>query len=104
VNQLPSVPQSQVHCEEPLGLTYRIDFGPGSVARSKAVADGYRCDAAVTVTVAGKAKSWRRGPLSAVHHVILLASDANCALLGAVRRALPGRAKATQSLDVRCAS
>ena len=90
VRQLPSVSQSQVHCEEPLGLMYRIVFGPGSVAQSKAVVEGYRCDAAVTVTVAGKTSAWRR--------------DANCALLGAVRQALPGRAKATQRLDIGCGS
>jgi hypothetical protein len=90
VSQLPAVPQSQVHCEEPLGLMYRIVFAPGSVAQSKAVVDGYRCDAAVTVTVAGRTNPWRR--------------DADCALLAAVRQALPGRAKATQSLDIGCGS
>lgn len=86
VSQLPSV--SQVHCHEPLGLMYRIVFGAGSVAQSKAVVEGYRCDAAVTITVAGKTSSWRR--------------DANCTLFHAVRQALPGRAEGTQGLDIGC--
>jgi hypothetical protein len=90
VSRLPSVAQSQVHCEEPLGLMYRIVFGVGSVARPKQVVEGYRCAAAVTVAVAGKAISWRR--------------DANCTLIRAVRHVLPGRAKATQSLPIGCGS
>jgi hypothetical protein len=90
VNRLPSVTQLQVHCEEPLGLMYRIVFDVGSLAPSKAVVEGYRCDAAVTVTVAGKVSSWRR--------------DANCMLIRAVRLVLPGQAKATQSLDIGCGS
>jgi hypothetical protein len=88
--QLPSVVQSQVRCVEPLGLMYRIVFGNGSVAQSKEVVEGYRCDAGVTVTVSGKASSWRR--------------DANCMLIRAVRLVLPGRAKATQSLSIGCGS
>ena len=59
---------------------YRIVFGAGSVAPSKAVVEGYSGYVAVTVAVAGKASSCRR--------------DANCTLLRAVRQALPGRAKA----------
>jgi hypothetical protein len=90
VNRLPSVTQLQVHCEEPLGLMYRIVFDVGSLAPSKAVVEGYRCDAAVTVTVAGKVSSWRR--------------DATCMLIRAVRLVLPGQAKATQSLDIGCGS
>ncbi len=90
VNQLPAVAQSQVHCEEPLGLMYRIVFDTGSVAQPKEVVEGYECAAAVTVAVAGKAGSWRR--------------DANCTLIRAVRHVLPGRAKATQSLTVACGS
>jgi hypothetical protein len=90
VSQLPSVAQSQVHCEEPLGLIYRIVFGAGGGAKSKEVVDGYRCAAAVTVAVAGEAISWRR--------------DANCTLIRAVRHVLPGRAKATQSLSIGCGS
>jgi len=90
VTQLPAVPQSQVHCEEPLGLMYRIVFGAGAVAQSKAVVEGYECDAAVTVAVAGKTISWRR--------------DARCTLIRAVRRALPARAKETQALGIGCVS
>jgi hypothetical protein len=90
VSQLPSVSQSQVHCEEPPGLMYRIVFGTDSVARSKEVVEGYECAGAVTVAVAGKAISWRR--------------DANCTLIGAVRRVLPRRAKATQSRPIGCGS
>jgi hypothetical protein len=90
VNQLPSVAQSQVDCVEPLGLIYRIVFGAGSVARSREVVEGYQCAAAVRVAVAGKAISWRR--------------DAHCTLLGAVRKVLPGRAKATQKLGLGCGS
>jgi hypothetical protein len=90
VSQLPPVAQSQVHCEEPLGLRYRIVFGGGSVAESKEVVEGYACAAAVTVAVAGQAISWRR--------------DANCTLIRAVRHVLPGRAKATQSLAIGCCS
>jgi hypothetical protein len=86
VSQLPSV--SQVHCEEPLGLMYRIVFDAGAARQSKTVVDGYRCDAAVTVTVAGKASTWRR--------------DSACTLLRAVREVLPGRAKATRSLSIGC--
>jgi hypothetical protein len=90
VNRLPSVPQSQVNCVEPLGLMYRIVFGSGAIAHSKAVVDGYRCDAGVTVTIAGQTSSWRR--------------DANCTLIRAVRQVLPGRAKATLSLSIGCDS
>jgi len=90
VSQLPSVPQSQVHCHEPLGLMYRIAFGAGSVPQSKEVIEGYRCAAAVKVAVAGKARSWRR--------------DAHCTLIRAVRHVLPGRAKATQSRAIGCGS
>jgi hypothetical protein len=90
VSQLPSVAQSQVHCEEPLGLMYRISFGVGLLAPSKAVVEGYRCGAGVTVRVAGKASSWRR--------------DANCTLIRAVRLVLPARAKATHSLSIGCGS
>jgi hypothetical protein len=90
VSQLPSVGQSQVHCMEPLGLMYRIVFGAGAVAPSKAVVEGYRCDAGVAVTVAGKASSWRR--------------DANCELIRAVRLVLPARARATQRLAIGCGS
>jgi hypothetical protein len=90
VSQLPSVSQSQVHCEEPLGLMYRIDFGTDAAGPSKTVVDGYRCDAAVTVTVAGRASSWRR--------------DSTCRLIRAVRQALPVRARATRSLDIGCGS
>ena len=90
VSQLPSAAQSQVHCEEPPGLMYRIIFGVGSLAPSKAVVEGYRCGAEVTVRVAGKASSWRR--------------DANCTLIRAVRLVLPARAKATHSLSIGCDS
>jgi hypothetical protein len=90
VNQLPPVAQSQVHCEEPLGLVYRIAFRAGSVAPSREVVTGYECAAAVTVAVAGKPISWRQ--------------DASCALIRAVRHLLPARAKATQSLTIGCAS
>jgi hypothetical protein len=90
VSQLPSVAPSQVHCEEPLSLMYRIVFGAGPVAQSKAVVEGYRCDAAVTVTVTGKARSWRR--------------DTACTLIRAVRQVLPARAKGTQSLTIGCGS
>jgi hypothetical protein len=90
VSQLPSVPRSQVHCEEGLGLMYRIVFDAGAAGRSKTVVEGYECDAAVTVTVAGKASSSRR--------------DGTCTLLRAVRQVLPGRAKATRSLDIGCGS
>ena len=90
VSRLPSVPQSQVQCEEPLGLRYRIVFGAGSVAQSREVVDGYECAAGVTVAVAGQAISWRR--------------DANCTLIRAVRHVLPGRAKATQRLAIGCGS
>jgi hypothetical protein len=88
VSQLPSVAPSQVHCEEPLSLMYRIEFGAGSVAQSKAVVDGYRCDAAVTIAVTGKTISWRR--------------DTACTLIRAVRQLLPAQAKGTQSLAVGC--
>ena len=90
VSQLPSVPQSQVHCEEPLGLIYRIAFAAGAAGRAKTVVEGYLCDAAVTVTVAGTASSWRR--------------DGTCTLLRVVRQVLPGRAKATRSLAIGCDS
>jgi hypothetical protein len=90
VSQLPSVTKSQVTCEEPPGLIYRIVFRASSVARSREVVEGYQCASAVTVAVAGKAISWRR--------------DAHCMLLHAVRHVLPGRAKATQMLGIGCGS
>ena len=90
VSQLPSVAQSQVNCHEPLGLMYRIVFGAGSVAQSKEIVEGYQCDAAVRVAVAGKASPWRR--------------DASCTLIRAVQHVLPSRAKATQSLAIGCGS
>jgi hypothetical protein len=90
VSQLPAVTQSQVHCEEPPGLIYRIVFGGGSAARPKEVVAGYMCAAAVSVAVAGQAISWRR--------------DAHCTLIRAVRHVLPGWAKATQSLAIGCGS
>ncbi len=67
---------------------YRIDFSAGLVAHSTALVAGYRCGAAVTVAVAGAKVSWRR--------------DARCALIRAVRRVLPARAKATRSLAIGC--
>jgi len=90
VSQLPSLAPSQVHCEEPLSLMYRIVFDAGSVAQSKAVVEGYRCDAAVTITVTGKTSSWRR--------------DTACTVIRAVRHVLPARAKGTQSLAIGCGS
>jgi hypothetical protein len=72
-----------------MGLLYRIVFGAGSVAPAGAVVEGYQCDAAVTVTVAGET-SWRRDP--------------DCTLIRAVRVVLPARAKATQRLAIGCAS
>jgi len=90
VSQLPSVAPSQVHCEEPLSLMYRIVFGASSGAQTKAVVAGYRCDAAVTITVTGKTGSWRR--------------DTACTVIRAVRQALPARAKGTQSLAIGCGS
>jgi hypothetical protein len=90
VSLLPSVSQSQVHCEEPPGLMYRIVFGAGLVAPSRAVVKGYRCAAAVTIAVAGTTTSLRR--------------DATCTLIRAVRKALPERATETQSLSVGCGS
>ncbi|HUB41111.1 MAG TPA: hypothetical protein VMA72_19900 [Streptosporangiaceae bacterium] len=90
VSRLPSIAQSQVHCEEPQGLIYRIAFSAGLIAQPKTVVDGYRCDAAVTVTAQGKTVSWRR--------------DATCTLLRAVRKVLRGRARATQGLSIGCGS
>jgi hypothetical protein len=89
VKELPAVAESQISCVEPPGLMYKLAFSAGSIAPSKAVVEGYSCDAAVTVKADGKT-SWRR--------------DANCALIKAVSLALPGRAKATRSLDVGCGS
>jgi hypothetical protein len=88
----PGSPPSQVHCQEPLGLMYRIVFGGGDGPVPAEVVDGYRCDAAVAVTAPGNTSysSWHR--------------DANCTLIRAVRQALPARAKATQSLSVGCGS
>lgn len=86
VDGLPSVPPSQLNCAEPPGLMYRIVFG-GDTA-SKTVVEGYRCDAGVRVTVAGKPGSWRR--------------DANCTLLRAVRLVLPDRARGTRGLSIGC--
>jgi hypothetical protein len=87
----PGSPPSQVHCQEPLGLMYRIFFGGGDGPVPAGVVAGYRCDAAVAAWApGGQTSSWRR--------------DANCALIRAVRHVLPGRAKATQSLPVGCGS
>ena len=87
----PGLPPSQVHCEQPLGLMYRIVFAAGDGPVPTGVVEGYRCDAAVAVwDPGGRTSSWRR--------------DANCALIRAVRHVLPGRAKATQSLPVGCGS
>jgi len=69
---------------------YRIVFSNGTVAQSKAVVEGYRCDAGVTVTVPGQTSSWRR--------------DASCTLIRAVRHVLLGRAKATRTLTIGCDS
>lgn len=90
VSQLPAVARLQVDCQEPLGLTYRIVFGAGLLAESKVVVEGYECDAAVTLTVAGKTSLWRR--------------DASCKLIRAVRQVLPGRATATRSIAAECES
>jgi hypothetical protein len=85
----PGSPPSQVHCEEPLGLMYRIVFAAGDGPLPAGVVEGYRCDAAVAVwDPGGRTSSWRR--------------DANCALIRAVRHVLPGRAEATQSIPVGC--
>ena len=85
LRQLPSVDQSQVNCHEGPGLIYRIVFQADSAAE----VDGYRCDAAVTVSLGGKHPVWRR--------------DAGCSLFHAVRQVLPAQAKATESLDIGCA-
>jgi hypothetical protein len=90
VSRLPSVAPSQVSCHEPLSLMYRIVFGSGSVAQSKAVVKGYRCDAAVTITVAGKPTSWRR--------------DSACTVIRAVRQVLPAQAGGTQGQGIGCGS
>jgi hypothetical protein len=90
VSQLPAVAQSQVDCIDGLGLIYRIAFGAGLLAQSQANVEGYECDAAVTLTVAGKTSSWRR--------------DGTCKLLQAVSQVLPGQAKATRSFGVGCGS
>ena len=85
----PGSPPSQVSCHEPLGLMYRIVFGGGDGPVPAEEVEGYRCDAAVAVGFpGGPIRSWRR--------------DAQCRLIRAVRRVLPGRAKATQSLPVGC--
>jgi hypothetical protein len=91
VQQIDQLPHSgYVHCEEPLGLVYRIVLITNAGARDKTVVDGYRCDAAVTVKADGQAISWRR--------------DATCGLIATVRKLLPGRAKATQDLTIGCNS
>jgi hypothetical protein len=88
---VPGSPPEQVHCEEPLGLMYRIFFAGGDGPVPAEVVEGYRCDAVVAAWVPGSAvSSWWR--------------DANCALIRAVRQVLPGRAKATQSLSIGCGS
>ena len=85
----PGSPPPQVHCQEPLGLMYRIAFAGGDGPVPAEVVEGYRCDAAVAVRgPGGLISSWRR--------------DAQCSLIRAVRHVLPGRAKATQSLPVGC--
>jgi hypothetical protein len=85
----PGLPPSQVHCQEPLGLMYRIVFGGGDGPVPAEVVEGYRCDAAVAAgDPGGPISSWRR--------------DVQCRLIRAVRHVLPGRAKATQSLPVGC--
>lgn len=87
----PGSPPPQVHCQEPLGLMYRIVFAGGNGPVPAAVVDGYRCGAAVAVwDPGGRTSSWRR--------------DVRCALLRAVRRVLPARAKATQTLPAGCDS
>jgi hypothetical protein len=88
---VPGWPPSQVHCGEPLGLMYRIVFAGGDGPVPAEVVEGYRCGAVVAVWVPGsRISSWQR--------------DANCTLIRAVRHVLPGRAKATQSLSIRCGS
>jgi hypothetical protein len=86
VRQLPPAPPA--HCEEPLGLMYRIGFSAGAVAESTALVTGYRCGGGVTVVVAGAKVSWRR--------------DTRCALIRAVRQVLPARARATRGLAIGC--
>jgi hypothetical protein len=87
----PGSPPSQVHCEEPLGLMYRIVFAGGDGPVPAEVVEAYRCDAVVAVQGLGAGiSSWRR--------------DASCTLIRAVRHVLPGRAKATQSLSIGCGS
>ena len=98
VGQLPQVPgdapggpPSAVHCQEPLGLMYRINFGGGDGPVPAEAVEGYRCDAAVAVgNLGGPVVFWHR--------------DANCALIQAVRNVLPTRAKATQRLAIGCDS
>jgi hypothetical protein len=88
---VPGSPPEQVHCQEPLGLMYRIVFAGGDGPVPAEVVEGYRCGAVVAVTAPGdRISSWRR--------------DANCTLIRAVRHVLPGRAKATQSLSIGCGS
>jgi len=88
---VPGSPPGQVHCQEPLGLMYRIAFAGGDGPVPAEVVEGYRCGAVVAVwDSGGRMSSWRR--------------DAHCTLIRAVRHVLPGRAKATQSLSVGCGS
>lgn len=87
VDQLPSVPQSQMDCIDGLGLVYRIVFSSGPDS-SRTVVEGYRCNAGVTVTLSGRNSSWLR--------------DADCTLIRAVRQMLPSRATATRSTTVGC--
>ncbi len=90
LGHLRVVTRSQVSCNDPPGLMYRIVFGAGLIAKSKTVAESYRCAAGVTIMVAGRPGSWRR--------------DSHCTLIRAVRRVLPARAKATRSLAIGCGS
>jgi hypothetical protein len=87
LSALPS--GSRPHCEEPLGLVYRVtvERAPGFVRGT--VISGYRCGGAVSVAIPGSGLSWR--------------TDAECRLVRAVRRLAPSRAEGTRLATVGCA-
>lgn len=75
-------------CHEPPDLVYRVAAAHVRGLVRGTVIGGYRCAAAVSVTVPGSIPSWH--------------TDADCRLDRAIRRLVPSRAEGTRRAKIAC--
>jgi hypothetical protein len=75
-------------CIEPPDLVYRVTVAYAAGLVAGTVISGYRCAAAVSVTVPGSTRSWH--------------TDTGCRLDQAIRRLVPSRAEGTRRATIGC--